>query len=93
MDILRTLAVLVDTRPLPRVTTDNAISNILNVVMGTVAAIALLMIVIGGFRYILARGDPNNVAQARNTIMYAIIGLLVTMSAYAIVTFVVKGAA
>ncbi|MEJ0072790.1 MAG: hypothetical protein WDN27_01730 [Candidatus Saccharibacteria bacterium] len=71
--------------------TQNVVSIVLDIVFGIVASISLLMIVIGGFRYIVAHGDPNSTAQAKNTILYAIIGLLVTMVAYSIVIFVVKG--
>jgi len=67
----------------------NTVHTVLNMVFAISASIAVLMIVIGGFRYIVAHGDPNSTAQARNTIIYAVIGLLVTMAAFAIVTFVV----
>ena len=77
----------IDTSPLPRATGD-PIKTALSVVFGIVGAIALLMIVLGGFRYITAHGDSNQVAQARNTILYALIGLLVSMAAFSIVTFV-----
>lgn len=63
----------------------------LSVVFALAASIAVLMIVIAGFRYILAHGDSNAMAQARNSIIYAVVGLVVIMAAYAIVTFVVKG--
>jgi hypothetical protein len=66
-----------------------ALSTALNIVFGITASIAVLMIVIGGLRYVLAHGDPNGTAQARNTMIYAVVGLLVTMAAFAIVTFVV----
>lgn len=68
-----------------------AITTVVNIVLGITAAIAVLVIVIAGLRYILARGDPNAVAQARNAIIYAIVGLVITMAAFAIVTFVVGG--
>jgi len=53
------------------------------------ASVALLLIVIGGFRYILAKGDPNGIARSRDTIIYALVGLVVIMLAYAIVTFTI----
>jgi hypothetical protein len=67
------------------------IDHIVSIVLGVTASIAVLVIVIAGLRYILARGDPNGTAQARSAIIYAVIGLLVSMAAFAIVTFVVKG--
>ena len=47
------------------------------------------MIVIGGVRYTVSNGDSNAVTGAKNTIMYAIVGLVVAIIAYALVNFVV----
>ncbi len=53
-------------------------------------AIAILMIVIAGLRYIFARGDAEKVKQAKNVILYSVIGLVISASAYSIVNFVLK---
>ncbi len=83
---------VVDCSSLPKAAANNAtISTILGVVFALTASMSLLIIVIAGFRYIIAHGDPKAVAQARNTIIYAIVGLLISMAAYSIVTFVIKG--
>jgi hypothetical protein len=85
---------IVDCSSLPKAAANNAtISTILGVVFALTASISLLIIVIAGFRYIIAHGDPKAVVQARNTIIYAIVGLLISMAAYSIVTFVIKGTA
>lgn len=76
---------------LPHPDTSKTLATVLGIVFAVTASIALLMIVIAGFRYIVAHGDPNATAQAKNTILYAVIGLLVSMAAFSIVTFVVKG--
>ena len=60
----------------------------MQIAIGILAAISVLMIVIAGFRYIAGQGSPEEVAKARSTITYAIIGLLVAISAQVIVTFV-----
>lgn len=67
------------------------LQTILSIVFAITASVALLIIVIAGFRYIVAHGDPNGVAQAKKAILYAIIGLLVSLAAFSIVTFVIKG--
>lgn len=91
MSLLDILA-QINAQPLPAPRADSgALATIVNIVFSVAGSVALLMIVIGGFRYILAHGDPNSVSQAKKTILYAIIGLLVVMAAYAIVAFVVKG--
>jgi len=61
------------------------IINILSVVVGVVAVI---MIIIGGFRYITSGGKQDSVTGAKNTILYAVIGLIIVALAQIIVRFV-----
>jgi hypothetical protein len=61
------------------------IVNTLLVVLGMVAVV---MIVVGGFRYTLSRGEASEIKTAKDIILYAIIGLIVAIMAYAIVNFV-----
>lgn len=60
--------------------------NIFSVVVGTVSVI---MIIIGGFRYIISGGDSSSVSAAKNTILYAVVGLIIVLFAQVIVRFVV----
>ena len=88
------VSAVIDTSHLPNTKSspnNGTVTTILNIVFAMSASIAVLIIVIGGFRYILARGDPSAVAGARNTVLYALVGLIVVMAAYSIVVFVVKG--
>lgn len=61
------------------------IVNILSVIVGVVAVI---MIIVGGFRYITSGGDSGNVSSAKNTLIYAIVGLIIVALAQFIVHFV-----
>lgn len=65
------------------------VRDIVNVILYVLGAIAVIMIIIGGFRYVLSGGDSSSVTAAKNTIFYAVIGLIVAILAYAIVNFVV----
>lgn len=65
------------------------IKIILSIVFAIVGAIALLIIVVSGLRYITSAGDPQKAANARNGIIYALVGLIVALTAQAIVAFVV----
>lgn len=76
---------------LPNPNPASAVPTMLDLVFAVTASISVLMAVIGGFKYVASNGDPNQAASAKNTILYAIIGLIVVMAAYSIVTFVVKG--
>lgn len=63
------------------------IVNIFSIIVGIVAVI---MIIYGGFKYITSGGDSSNVSSAKNTIIYAIIGLVVVALAQFIVQFVLE---
>lgn len=65
------------------------IINIFSIVVGVVSVI---MIIIGGLKYITSSGDSNNVTSAKNTILYAIIGLVVVALAQFVVQFVLAKA-
>lgn len=62
------------------------ISNTLLLVIGV---ISVIMLIYGGFRYIISGGDNKKVTDAKNTILYAIIGLIISLLAYAIINFVI----
>lgn len=64
------------------------VETVLKAVFGFAGAIAMIMIVIGGFKYITSLGNAQNIAKAKDTILYAIIGLVVCVMGYSIVTFV-----
>lgn len=59
--------------------------NILSIVVGV---IAVIYIIIGGVKYVTSSGDANNITAAKNTIMYAIVGLVIVALAQVIVKFV-----
>lgn len=63
-----------------------AVTNILLFVLG---AIAVIMIIIGGIKYVVSQGDQSALTSAKNTILYSVIGLIVALLAYGIVNFVV----
>lgn len=63
-------------------------NTILNIFTYIIGAVAVLMIIIGGLRYTTSNGDPTTTTSAKNTILYAVIGLIVAMMANAIVNFV-----
>lgn len=65
-------------------------TNILNVFIFIIGAVAVIMIVIGGLRYTLSGGDQSAVTNAKNTILYSAIGLVVAVMASAFVNFVLS---
>lgn len=69
--------------------TDN-IKVIVNILLFILGAIAVIMIIIGGIRYTTSNGDASATKGAKDTILYAVIGLVVAILAYAIVNFVLS---
>lgn len=64
------------------------IKNVINILLFLVAMIAVIMIVIAGFRFVTSNGDSNTVSSAKNAIIYAVIGIVIAVMAYAIVNFI-----
>jgi len=75
---------------------DNSIGtiagNIVNLLSLVIGAVAVIMIIYGGFRYITSGGESNGVSSAKNTLIYAIIGLVIVVLAQIIVHFVINTA-
>ena len=64
--------------------------GIFNVLLFLAGAVAVIVLIIGGIRYVISSGDSGQVQSAKNTILYAVVGLVVVIMAYAIVNFVIN---
>ena len=76
--------------PAELIGTSGVFTRITNTVLLAVGLISVIMLVVGGLRYVISGGDSKKVTDAKNTIMYAIIGLIIAILAYAIVNFVIS---
>ena len=68
---------------------DSIIRRAINLMLYAVGVISVIMLIYGGFRYVVSGGQKESVTAAKNTILYAIVGLLIAIFAYAIVKFVI----
>jgi phosphoglycerol transferase MdoB-like AlkP superfamily enzyme len=68
----------------------NVVKNILNTVFIWIGIVSTVVVIVGGVFYMLSQGDPGKVARAKNTILYALIGLIVSLLSFAIVNFVLE---
>lgn len=66
----------------------DAVQDALNLTFTVVGAMAVLFIIIGGIRYIISAGDSTQIQKAKNTILYAVIGLGLALFSLVIVNFV-----
>lgn len=70
---------------------DGSIFNtVVNILLFLIGAISVVMLIIGGIRYTVSAGNSTSVTGAKNTILYAIVGLIVAFLAFAIVNWVLK---
>lgn len=67
----------------------NLLESIINILLFLIGAIAVIMIIIGGLRYVISGGDQGAITGAKNTILYAVIGLVIAIMAYAIINWVI----
>lgn len=71
-----------------KTTLNTKVWDIIRTVLLVLGGIAVVVIIIGGIMYATSAGDPSKVKGAKNTILYAVVGLVVAMSASAIITLV-----
>lgn len=69
---------------------NNTIEQVVNIFSVIVGVVAVIMIIIGGFKYITSGGDSGKVGSAKSTIIYAIVGLIIVALAQVIVKFVIS---
>lgn len=74
----------------PEETVNNIITTVINIFSLVVGVVSVIMIIIGGLKYITSGGDSGNVSGAKNTILYAIVGLVIVALAQVIVRFVLQ---
>ncbi len=75
----------------PELTGSNGIiTNVINVLIIVVGTASVIMVIIGALRLVTSSGNENAVKDARNTILYAVIGLVIAITAFAIVNFVLE---
>jgi len=68
------------------------ITNVTSFLLYIVGAVSVIMVIVGGLRYAISGGNSSAVTAAKNTILYALVGLVVAVLAYAIVEFVLGAA-
>ena len=73
-----------------KTTVDDALKRVVNVLLFVIGGVSVIMIVVGGLRYVISNGESSAVSSAKNTILYAVVGLVIALFAYAIVNFVIK---
>jgi len=71
------------------VTPQTFIGGIIRAILGIVGSLALTLFIYGGFLWMTAAGNAEQVAKGRNTLIWATLGLIIIFSSYALVRFVI----
>jgi len=74
-------------------TPEELIGQVINGILGIIGSLALAMFIYGGLTWMLAAGESGKVQKGKDILMWAVIGLVIIFSAYAMVSFVIKGIA
>ncbi len=69
--------------------TGDIVGVVINTLLFIVGAVSVIMIIVGGIRYTISGGNTSSITAAKNTILYAVIGLVVAIIAFAIVNWVI----
>ena len=81
-----------DCKPQGGTSIESAVKAAINILSLMVGIVSVIMIIIGGFKYIISSGDAGNITSAKNTILYALIGLVIVALSQVIVRFVLTKA-
>lgn len=77
------------TAPAGSPTVNSVINTVINIMSAFVGILAVIMIIFSGFRYVTAGGDSSKIGQAKNSLIYAIVGIVVAGTAQLLVRYVV----
>lgn len=69
---------------------DSIWTNIINIILTIMGGVAVIVIIVGGIRYVTSAGDASAVTAAKNTILFAVVGLVLAIMAGVIVNFVLS---
>lgn len=75
---------------LPETDAGDVLKNGLNIAYFAVGIVAVIIVIYAGFQYVTSNGDSSKASTAMKTILYAVIGIAVVISAFAITNFVIE---
>jgi hypothetical protein len=82
-----------DSQPADLLGDGGILNKITNILLFVIGALSVIMLIIGGLRYVISGGNATAVTAAKNTILYAIVGLIIAFLAYAAIGFVINSLA
>jgi hypothetical protein len=74
--------------PTSTATVDKGLANVVKLMITAIGLLSIVVLIVGGIFYAISHGDPKLIQRGKDTVLYAVIGLLVAIGAYAVVTFI-----
>lgn len=74
---------------IPKIAIEDLIANILNIFYFAIGVVSVIVIIIAGFTMVTSGHNPTSVAKARNAILFASIGIIIVIGAFAMTQFIV----
>lgn len=71
---------------------NSIVKAVINIMSAIVGIVAVIMLIVGGFKYVTSNGDSSAISSAKSTITYALVGVVIAVLAQAIVQFVLAKA-
>ena len=71
-------------------TFESSIGTIIQAIIGVLGVVAVIFIIVGAVNYTTSQGDAGKTKKARDTILYAVIGLIIALLSFAIVSFILS---
>ena len=69
-------------------TVNTVINAVINILRWVVGIISVIMVIVGGFKYVTSGGDSSNVQSAKNTVIYALVGVIIVAISQTLIKFV-----
>jgi hypothetical protein len=66
------------------------VQTVISILLFAVGVVSVIMIIVGGLRYVISNGDAGRIKSAKDTVLYSVVGLVVALLAFTIVNFVVE---
>lgn len=67
------------------------VANVISILMFVAGVVAIAFIIVGGFMYIASGGEPGNIKKAKETIVNAVVGLIIALVSFGVVKFITAG--
>ncbi len=89
LQLLAAATTKIDPGNIPKPDSNTVLLNVLNITYFSAGILAIIVIIVSGYSFATAVYDPGKVEKARNSILYAVVGLIIVISAFVVTQFII----